>query len=434
MNKNRLVSALFFLLSFVLLVQSCINQVKNSQLDNNIQSGNTTEPTPNKSAEIPKEPVKITASPTPKTSPSPLAKFDLVKSAKLTDTAKLIAGIKVDNSSIDNSSLVVEVQNSSAWINHAQYFQNGWPQLENQQLSKVRKWSQEELKSINDSAPSIFYPFSGPDFLYAYSFFPKAKEYVLIGLEPVGVIPDFKNMSDSQRAQKLAIINQSLYAILEYSFFRTKAMAVDLANYGVLPILLLFMARTNHQILDVQYVGLDEEAKIQVVEEESPQNNGLIPGVKISLLPQGESEPKVIYYFSTDLSNDGLQKHPAFVKFMKQYAKESVTYLKAASYLMHNESFSTIRDVILTQSSAVLQDDSGVPVKHFDKSVWESKFYGAYIKPIDIFANQYQSDLRSIYQGDSSIKPLDFGIGYKFYKDSNLMLAIRKGESVKQEK
>jgi hypothetical protein len=211
-------------------------------------------------------------------------------------------------------------------------------------------------------------------------------------------------------------------------------MAVDLANDGVLPVLLLFMARTNHQILDVQYVGLDREAKIQVMEQGAPKNNGLVPGVKISLLPRGESEPKVIYYFSTDLSNDGLLKNPAFVEFMKQYAKQSVTYLKAASYLMHNESFSTVRNVILTRSNAVLQDDSGVPVKHFDESMWERKFYGQYLAPISMFANKYQSDLRKIYQQDASIKSLDFGIGYKFYKDSNLMLAIRKDESAKPEK
>ena len=36
----------------------------------------------------------------------------------------------------------------------------------------------------------MLYMFSGPDFLYATSFFPNAATYVLAGLEPVGQIPD----------------------------------------------------------------------------------------------------------------------------------------------------------------------------------------------------------------------------------------------------
>ena len=37
--------------------------------------------------------------------------------------------------------------------------------------------------------------FSGPDFLYATSFFPNASTYVLAGLEPTGDIPQLTNLS-----------------------------------------------------------------------------------------------------------------------------------------------------------------------------------------------------------------------------------------------
>lgn len=417
-NQNLTRSLLLAIISTLVFIQSCNNpQTEASPTENSSQTANTTELAAKETEAVTPAP---TATPTPEPKPDPLAQFDPEKSAKLTDTAKLLAGIK-----IDDSSPLASIQNTAAWKSHAQYFQNGWPQLENQQLTKVRKWAEAELKTINASSPSVFYPFSGPDFLYAYSFFPKAKDYVMIGLEPVGIVPDLQKMSDGQRTHQLQIIHQSLYAILEYSFFRTKSMAVDLAKQGVLPILLLFLARTNNQILDVQYIGLDAKAQIQMVEPGATPA-GMIPGVKIYFLSAGESEPKTLYYFSTDLSNDGLNKTPQLVEFAQSYAKDAVTYLKAASYLMYNESFSKIRDLILNQSYAVLQDDSGMPVKHFDETKWERKFYGQYIAPIDLFASRYQPDLRKIYQTDKTIKPLDFGIGYKFYKDSNLMLAIRK--------
>jgi hypothetical protein len=197
-------------------------------------------------------------------------------------------------------------------------------------------------------------------------------------------------------------------------------MRVDLQKQGVLPILYVFMARTNNRILDLQYIGLDKNAKIKQFEK------GMVPGVKIAFVPQGESEPRTLYYFSTDLSNDGLIKHPELTQFVSQL-DNPVTYLKAASYLMYNGSFSGIRDTILATSSHVLQDDSGMPLKSFDNAKWDLEFYGNYTRPIGLFSNRYQSDLRRVYTSSKDIQPLDFGIGYKFgVNQSNMMLAKTK--------
>ena len=103
----------------------------------------------------------------------PLAKFDKAKSAQLTDTAKLLAGMEVDS-----QSSLAKVQQNRGWNSHQNYYKNAWSKLENRQLAKVRNWRKKELQAINAKSPSVFYPFSGPDFLYAFSLFPKAKEMV----------------------------------------------------------------------------------------------------------------------------------------------------------------------------------------------------------------------------------------------------------------
>ena len=41
----------------------------------------------------------------------------------------------------------------------------------------------------------MLYMFSGPDFLYAISFFPTAPTYVLSGLEPVGEVPQLTGLT-----------------------------------------------------------------------------------------------------------------------------------------------------------------------------------------------------------------------------------------------
>jgi hypothetical protein len=354
----------------------------------------------------------------PKTSQKSITELAQKKSDYWTDRAKFLAGMKVKD-----IPAIAQLTNNTVWRKHATSFDKAWTRLDKQQLSKVRNWSGAELKPINQSSRPIFYPFSGPDFLYAYSFFPNASDYILVGLEPVGKLPQIDKLSTSQVKTKLHEVNSSLDAILGFSFFRTNAMKVDLAKQGVLPILFVFMARTNNRILDVQYIGLDQNANIHKLDKTN-QNKGLMPGVKISFTRQGKYQPQTLYYFSTDLSDAGLKKTPQFTKFVKKFDKP-VTYLKAASYLMHNQHFSTIRNLILAQSSSLLQDDSGIPVKYFGKQKWNLKFYGAYSKPIDLFSKRYQPELRKIYTSTRAVKPLNFGIGYNFkLNKSNLMLAI----------
>ncbi|MGL6345063.1 MAG: hypothetical protein ACRC80_38660 [Waterburya sp.] len=403
MKKSQLFLAFSTITSGLLLLSSCSSS-------NNILSQDTIS----NSEFVNEESVIL-----PETKPDSLAKFDLAKSETLTNTAKILAGIKTENN--HNFS---KLENTSTWQEHYNSLASAWQKLETQQISKVRNWSTTELTAINTSKPTIFYPFSGPDFLYSNSLFPQAKEMVLVGLEPVGSVPNLEQLESSQFSSKLQEVRNSLYAILQFSFFRTNDMRVDLQQQGVLPILYVFMARTNNQILDVNYVGLDKEAEIQ------PLADGLIPGVKIAYVPEGEQEPRTLYYFSTDLSNEGINKHPELAKFVAQL-DNPITYLKAASYLMYNESFSQIKDIILSQSSSLLQDDSGMPLTAFDTHKWDLDFYGNYTTPIALFSNRYQPDLQQIYTTNKGkIKPLDFGIGYQFQVNtSNLMLAKAKENS-----
>jgi hypothetical protein len=403
MKKSQLVLGLGTITSGLLLLSAC-----NSS--NNILGQNTIS-----NSKIPNNESVIL----PEKKPNPLAEFDQAKSENLTNTAKILAGIKTENN--NNFS---KLENTSDWQAHYNSLASAWEKLEAQQISKVRNWSTTEIAEINTSKPTIFYPFSGPDFLYSNSLFPQAKEMVLVGLEPVGTVPSLVELEASQFNSKLAEVRNSLYAILQFSFFRTNDMKVDLQQQGVLPILYVFMARTNNRILDVNYVSLDQDAKIQ------PQADGSIPGVKIAYVPEGSKEPRTLYYFSTDLSNDGITKHPQLAKFVAQL-DNPVTYLKAASYLMYNESFSQIKDLILSESSYLLQDDSGMPLTSFNSQKWDLDFYGNYTTPIALFSNRYQPDLKQIYNTNKDkIKPLDFGIGYQFQVNtSNLMLAKAKNNS-----
>ena len=126
------------------------------------------------------------------------------------DVARYFAGMPI---SADLP--IAKYTRDAAWQQHAHSFDSAWKELEQRQLSKVRAWSEAHLK---DRQPTLFYMFSGPDFLYADSFFPDATTYVMAGLEPTGPIPE---VTDRTR-NGLANLRASLSSILNLELLHHK--------------------------------------------------------------------------------------------------------------------------------------------------------------------------------------------------------------------
>ena len=131
-----------------------------------------------------------------------------------------------------------------------------------------------------------------------------------------------------------------------------------------------------------------------------------------------------LYYFSTDISNDGL-KHSGFLAFCKTQGVGN-SFVKSASYLMHETYFSLIRDFLAAKTDTLIQDDSGIPCSFFAPEKWNMTFYGNYPGPITLFKNYHQPLLADYYK-TTNPKPLDLGIGYRHHaKESTLMVFSRK--------
>jgi hypothetical protein len=94
---------------------------------------------------------------------------------------------------------------------------------------------------------------------------------------------------------------------------------------------------------------------------------------------------------------------------------------------MHDDRFSIVRNMVLDQSSALLQDDTGVPYKFFDKSKWTLTFYGKYSKPISDFNYGFQKDLDAVFKQPGVARDLPVSFGYHWREGtSSVMLAVRK--------
>jgi hypothetical protein len=153
-------------------------------------------------------------------------------------------------------------------------------------------------------------------------------------------------------------------------------------------------------------------------------------GVKI-VFSGADGKQQTLYYFSTDLSDWGVKKS-GFLKFCDGLGRGDAL-LKSASYLLHSGGFADVRAFILDRSAAIVQDDSGIPVRYFDRGEWQLQAFGNYLGPISIFPGRYQRDLSALYRSGRA-GPLEFGIGYRWRpRQSNLLLALKGGARTAQD-
>ena len=315
-----------------------------------------------------------------------------------------------------------------AWQAFAKDQDKSWEKYRATHTTRMTRWANTELDSVHTSSPTVFYPFSGPDFLNVVTMFPTSQTYVLMGLEPVGSIPARASL---ENPKLLPAVKASLWSVLNFSFFRTNDMAIDLKSVeldGALPLMMLFAARTGNQITAIRPVQLDATGQLQDAPQDTTQTADpkAIPGVEMKLRdPNGQ--PKTIYYFSADLSDWKLNTKKGPLEFVRHLGPLT-TYVKSATYLMHKSYFNQVRRTVLRRSRYILQDDSGIAMKYFQKGAWQFNYYGTYRRPINLFAKQYQPELTAAYR-DTLHKPkaLPFGTGYNWRQtDSNLLLAKRR--------
>ena len=309
-------------------------------------------------------------------------------------------------------------ESTSEWKDYTQKLDGNWSYLERVRLNAMRSWGGAELGGLRDKTSVVFYPFSGPDALYADTLFPDSKVLLMAGLEPVGTMPDLgKLQQDGKLGPYLAQVKTSLNTILTASFFKTKDMKTDFNNNlvdGLMPAIVVFLAREGYPINGIQYVALDHNGDLH------PRSEGSgAPGVQITY-----GDGRTLLYFQTDLGNDGLKENSGFVRLMHRLAP-GITYLKAASYLLHDDYFSTIRDAILDDSIGVVEDDSGIPLRDFKPAQWDVVPYGNYTGPIALFKDKYQPDLTDYYT-KTPHEQLTFGSGYKFIAAKSSLLVAKK--------
>lgn len=329
------------------------------------------------------------------------------------DTARYLAGLPPSP-----DSPLARWTGDGGWQQHASAFNVAWSRFERAQLAPIRKWS---AKNIENPRPTLYYMFSGPDFLYADAFFPGALTYILAGLEPVGPLP----VVNEGNRRNLGRLRSALSSVLNFSFFRTRDMRSDFSGgtfSGTLPILYIFLARSGKTVHEAGLIRLEASGEA-VAADATPLARGQPTGARI-VFSGDDGEKRTLYYFSADVSNGG-PYHQALLEFCRRQGSGDA-FVKSASYLMHSDSFANVRNFLLDNAQLILQDDSGIPVRYFQPADWVLEPHGRYLGPIGLFAGRGQAQLGELFRRGNP-EQLDFGVGYRFRQnESNLLLALRK--------
>ena len=237
-------------------------------------------------------------------------------------------------------------------------------------------------------------------------------------------MPAFETLRPERAQAVLTALIAALHSIMNSSFFITMDMTSQLHQgdfYGVLPVLYFFLARSDNEITELRYLHINETGGLETVDEKDV-NKIRTAGVQITFRHKGSAKTQELFYFRTDLADKALKADPRFLKYLTTLGPVN-SYLKAASYLMHANDFSIIRDLLVTQSASVLEDDSGIPYRFFNTKQFQISLYGNYIKPIRDFPWGFQADLKKAYAMPNATKPLPFKTGYGRVEATNLLFA-----------
>lgn len=327
-----------------------------------------------------------------------------------------------------------ELESQDAWQAHRAAMDSEWSRIQAGMIPAINRFQSVELDVAAPKSQVVFYPFSGPDVLFITALFPRRPVYVMVGLEPPGTVPAPERLARKPLDRYLDDVRTSVYSELHRSFFITREMDRQFRGQlsdGLLPAILHLLVRTGHTIDGYRYVRLDAEGRVAARSPRNPSESraGRDKGVEIDFHNDAEPAPRKLFYFSVNLSDEGLHRNEPFLRFLSKLGRVT-TYLKATSYMTHRPEFSLIRRQVLDLSDAILQDDSGIPYRFFGSPDWRVQLFGSYDRPYGSFRWLEQPDLKKAYAAGAA-KPLGFRIGYGFSRvPSNLLLAVRTGSSL----
>jgi hypothetical protein len=291
-----------------------------------------------------------------------------------------------------------------------------------------------------DLPPTVVYPFGGGDLLWALITFPDGLEYTTISLEYAGDPRGFAKARKADLPRALTLIEKAMKTQLHGGWNWSRNMEqtqkagvpeqivyalAAMVIHGYEPLSLrYFMLRRDGTIdyLDAAEIeALADKRPEQLRQWGAPDYSKAFSNAEIRFRKKSTGVVKVFRHMAFNLSDnyltrdrDHLTKDPSLMAHLE--AKGPISALtRAASHLLWERYFSTIRDYLTANLVWMPSDSTGVPPPFAQAAglVQETygEFSGAYEASDQGERRQYEDALIQLFAKNPK-RPLDFLFGY----------------------
>lgn len=329
------------------------------------------------------------------------------------DLAKFLAG--------KSDAKYAELQKSDFYKNYSTTAQQTWDELRNRTLNPITEWCKTNIPKFHNDTATLIYPFGGPDILFAMTFFPNKKDYVLMGLENPGDPCKPDQLTEGEIHQYLDSLTVSMRYLNKFGFFIAADMAKNFRNKdmdGTLHVVLYTLAMNGCTITSHRNIYIDDRGNI-IDSDGTPKTHPF--GWELTFRKPGDPRTRSVKYIKMDLS-DVMMKGKMEFPFYLNSIKNKTCYLKSASYLMQNVEFKIVQKLILDQFDYILQDESGFAYGRLIRN-YDVNLFGTYTRPLKVFSIYKQEDLKEALDGSA---PLPFKIGYASQLNESVLMSCTK--------
>jgi hypothetical protein len=317
--------------------------------------------------------------------------------------ARLLGGLPVEGS--DAAMAVAD----RTFARYAERVDGWWRRYEEQIGAPMTAWALEVLAQTDGT---VFYPFAGADFPTVHRLYPNATRYVLIALEPAGPMPALDRRADTEAI--LEVFTTMTEDFHRRGYFITAELIAQFARGpsglgGITAVLATSAEREGYEVRSVEPLRVAEDGSDVVVHDGDRGVAATWGSVRLELTRRADGVPVRLDYLRLDLGDDNLRASEAEAALVTALCAHPVV-VKAASHLLQYNSFSVIREAILTHAPTVVQDETGIDIDVLSRH-FEVRLFGDFEHPNADFPQHLHASLVRAYDTGTA-EPLPFRYGY----------------------
>lgn len=302
-----------------------------------------------------------------------------------------------------------------------------------------RSWMDVAMPFIAKLRPAglpetVVYPFGGGDLVSALATYPDVKELTTISLEPAADPRGIDGIKTNDLIRALYAIRAHLGKLFLKAHSRTDNL--DLESKGALPGEIVFsmaaLVAHGYEPVSLRYFRFEDDGKIRYVTDEDLKAAGdkrgqkaLFQNAELRFKKPGDARSRVLRHVGYDLSDGNLKLRPQIMKHLEAKGKVSAM-TKAATHLLWDDAFSTVREYLLTHMEWMISDTTGIPPRHIKGRGFVHEVYGQYDgpEPFGSVNGRDSGDFKALFKGHD---PISFRYGYPDTHSHGHIVVTKKG-------